>query len=100
VSYWNQTLPPPFPPEEDAAQTAWWNGLSPGMKYRWAPLLSRLDERGRKHFQSLRRSIRDTFKQAEGTAAREAEETAAEEALYQRVARGVAKSFETATLQE
>ena len=90
MSFWDAEIPPPFPPEEDPAQTAWWNGLSGYMQQRWAPLLSRLDARGRAHFQSLRRRIRDGFRQPEGPHWI-AEELAAEEQLYQRVAGGVAR---------
>lgn len=91
MSFWSGPGGYPFPPEEDAAQTAWWDGLSPAYRERWAPLLARLDARGRVHFHRLRRGMRAEFRKPEGTPDREAEENAAEERLHQRVALGVAR---------
>ncbi len=90
MSFWIGSVPMPFPADEDLKQTEWWEGLGMAMQARWAPLLSRLDAKGRAHFHRIRRGIRDGFKKPEGPE-REEEENAAEVALYERVSKGVAK---------
>lgn len=92
VSMWAPTVECPFPEDEDPAQTAWWRGLDPSYQARWAPLLARLEPRGRAFFHRLRRERRETFRAAEGTPERAAEEDAAEEELFARVGTGVARS--------
>jgi hypothetical protein len=91
VSFWQAPVEMPFPPGEDAEQTAWWGGLHPFFQARWAPLLAELGPDGRRHFQAFRRNVARVFRQPAGTAERRAEEDGAEEQLYQRVAARVAR---------
>jgi hypothetical protein len=91
VSFWTVPGDCPFPREEDPAQTAWWDGLSPSYQQRWGPLLGRLDVKGRARFHQLRRAARADFRSPEGSRERTIEEDAAEERLYQRVSAGVAR---------
>jgi hypothetical protein len=91
VTWWDHD-DAPFPLDgEDPGQRAWWEGLNRAERERWGPLLGRLDRPGRMRFHVARRSMRERFRQAEGTPSRRVEENAAEELLYRRVAEAVGK---------